>query len=344
MKTAIIIFNLGGPDSLDAVRPFLTNLFSDPGIIRLPNPARWALANFIAKKREPFAQEIYRQLGGRSPLLENTNAQAQVLEGALGEGFKTFIAMRYWKPFADETAAEVAAYAPDHILLLPLYPQYSTTTTASSVADWNRALRRTGCRAPVKTLCCYPTLPGFVSTLARLTGEAYDEAAKAGTPRILFSAHGLPERIIRKEGDPYQFQCEQTAKAIAAAMNQPGIEWLNTYQSRVGRLKWIGPYTDDEIRRAGEEKRPLVVVPIAFVSEHSETLVELDIEYGHLAREAGVPSYVRVPTASVQPEFIEGLAELARNALRQEGICQSQTGGRLCPDHFTGCAFRKICT
>ena len=341
MKTVIVLFNLGGPDSLEAVRPFLTNLFKDKRIIGLPNPLRFILAQLIAKKREPVARIIYQNLGGKSPLLENTQAQAEALEQALGPGHKVFVAMRYWHPFAWETARQVKAFAPDRIVLLPLYPQHSTTTGTSSLEEWHKALKREQCQAPSTTICCYPTEAGLVSTIARMTREAYHEAAKAGIPRILFSAHGLPEKIIRG-GDPYQWQCEQTAKAIAAALDLPGAEWLNSYQSRVGPLKWIGPATDDEIRRAGAEKRPLVVVPIAFVSEHSETLVELDIEYGHLAREAGVPAYVRVPTASVQPEFIEGLAGLVRKALASGNSLISGCEGICCEAKWNKCPMIQL--
>ena len=340
-KTAIVLFNLGGPDTLDAVQPFLINLFKDRRIIGLPNPLRWLIAQAIGRRRNKTARGIYELLGGGSPLLPNTKAQARALEVALGDGSKAFIAMRYWHPMARDTARQVAAWAPDRIVLLPLYPQYSTTTTASSAAQWRREIARAGCKAPTTILCCYPTEPGFIAAKGRLTAAAIDTAAAAGSPRVLFSAHGLPEKIIAK-GDPYQWQCEETAKAIAAAMDRPDIEWLNTYQSRVGPLRWIGPATDDEIRRAGAEKRPLVIVPIAFVSEHSETLVELDIEYGHVAEDAGVPAYVRVETASVDREFVEGLARLVRQAEGHPARCTSQTGERLCPHSFTACAFSEF--
>jgi ferrochelatase len=338
MKTAVILFNLGGPDNQDAVKPFLINLFRDKRIIGIPNPFRWALAHLIGSRRSTTAREIYALLGGGSPLLANTEAQAAALEAQLSDS-RVFIAMRYWHPMARETAKAVADYAPDRIILLPLYPQFSTTTTASSAELWLREIKRAGCAAPTTTLCCYPTENGFISSVAKLTQAAIIEARKTGEPRVLFSAHGLPEKIIAK-GDPYQWQCEETAKAIAAHL--PGVEWLNSYQSRVGPLQWIKPATDDEIRRAGVENRPLVIVPIAFVSEHSETLVELDIEYKHVADEAGVPAYIRVPTASVEPEFIAGLAALVRQATAHPAKCLSQTGGRLCPTSFKNCAYREF--
>ena len=273
--------------------------------------------------------------GGRRSL-KTHGRRAPRWRQVLGEGFKTFIAMRYWHPMARETARQVAAWKPDQIVLLPLYPQFSTTTNASSFDQWKAELARTGCRAPSATICCYPDEAGLIQTIARLTAAAYDRAARAGVPRILFSAHGLPEKIIAR-GDPYQWQCERTTAAIVAAMDRPGLDWLNTYQSRVGPLQWIKPPTDQEIERAGREGRPLVVVPIAFVSEHSETLVELDIEYGHLARQAGVPAYERVATAGIEAEFVNGLARLVRQALQKPQPCQSLTGDRICPALYSGC-------
>ena len=341
MKTAVVLFNLGGPDSLRAVRPFLKNLFSDRSIIGAPNPIRGMLAQYISLRRAPIAKEIYCKLGGGSPILPHTVVQAKALEAKLGPDFKCFIAMRYWHPLTRDAAKAVAQYAPDRVILLPLYPQYSTTTTRSSVTEWQAELRRTGCRAPSTTICCYPDEMGFVATYARLTAEAYRKAEKAGKPRVLFSAHGLPEKIIAR-GDPYQWQCERTAAAIVAAMGIRGLEWVNCYQSRVGPLQWIKPSTDDEVRRGGADQRPLVVVPIAFVSEHSETLVELDMEYGELAKHARVPAYHRVPTVSANPEFIEGLARLVQQALAHPAPpdaahCLSLNGGRLCPARYKQC-------
>jgi ferrochelatase len=343
MKTAIILFNLGGPDRTESVEPFLKNLFSDKRIIGLPQPIRGVLAHVISKKRGPTARGIYAHLGGGSPLLENTKAQGIALEADLnrisaGEKeneFRCFISMRYWHPRALETAMQVGEYMPDRIVLLPLYPQYSTTSSGSSLEDWEKAAKRVGLNAPTTTVCCYPVLPGFIEAVAHLTDEAVAAASHAGLPRVLFSAHGLPERIIDR-GDPYQSQCVATAAAIAGAM-QHSPEWRNTYQSRVGPLKWIGPATDDEIELAGAEKRPLVVVPIAFVSEHSETLVELDIEYRHLAERAGVPLYLRVPAVGAHPRFITGLAGLVRKALAADRAMISGCEGKCCDPKWEKC-------
>ncbi len=302
--------NLGGPDSLDAVRPFLVNLFSDPAIIGLPELLRWPLARLIAWRRAPVAREIYARLGGRSPLLANTKAQAQALESVLGSSYRCFVAMRYWHPFSAETARIVAKWAPEEIVCLPLYPQFSRTTTASSLASWERAARQHGLDSPTRRVCCYPSEKGLIEALARLIRPVLDGGTTAGqSPRLLLTAHGLPMKIVRA-GDPYPSQVEQTAAAVVDALARPGLDWRLCYQSRVGPLRWIEPSTDEEIKRAGREKVPLVVAPISFVSEHSETLVELDLEYRDLAEASGVPAYRRVPTVGIEPEFISGLASL----------------------------------
>jgi ferrochelatase len=340
-KTAIILFNLGGPDSLTAVKPFLFNLFKDPAIIQLPQPLRGLVAWLISSRRDKVAQDIYQKMGGGSPILPNTQAQADTLEKLLnaennGETVKCFIAMRYWHPLTAATAQQVKAFAPDKIVLLPLYPQFSTTTTGSSFTEWHYAAKKIGLTAPTQAICCYPDDTGFIDSLASSVRAAYAAAQKHGTPRVLFSAHGLPEKIVQA-GDPYQWQCERTAAALRVAAGLEAADVVACFQSRVGPLKWIGPATDDEVRRAGRDKVPLVVVPIAFVSEHSETLVELGMEYRHLAAECGVPAYETVPTVSVMPDFIAGLARLVKKVLAGDDICISNAGARICPAKFTGC-------
>lgn len=339
MKTAVVLFNLGGPDTQDAVRPFLFNLFNDPAIIGVPAPIRYALATLLAARRAGTARQIYAKLGGGSPLLANTRAQAAALEACLADmGVRSFIAMRYWHPMTDEAAAAVKAFAPDQVILLPLYPQFSTTTSGSSLTVWARAAQAVGLDVPTRTVCCYPTEPGFIHATAVLTRAAYEEASKAGKPRVLFSAHGLPKKVVRG-GDPYQWQVEQSAAAIVAALGIPDLDWTVCYQSRVGPLEWIGPYTENEIDRAGADRVPVVLVPIAFVSEHSETLVELDMEYGHRAAACGVPAYKRVPTVSAHPAFIDGLARIVRVAgTWPAGRRSSADGTRICPDTCGRCA------
>jgi ferrochelatase len=311
MKIAIILFNLGGPDSLEAVQPFLRNLFSDPAIIGLPAWLRLPLARFIASRRTPKALGIYEKIGGGSPILGQTEAQARALEGALGSAheWRGYVCMRYWHPMTERVVQSVKRFAPDRIVLLPLYPQYSTTTTASSFAAWKKAATF---KVPTVEIESYPTEPGFIRASIEMVKQGLAEVPDA---RVLFSAHGLPEKVI-KRGDPYQRQVEETAAAIAEHLD--GVDWSVCYQSRVGPLKWIGPSTDAEIRRAAADRKSIVLYPLSFVSEHSETLVELDIDYRHLAEQAGVPKYVRVPAVGTHPQFIHGLANLVRAALLAE--------------------------
>ena len=252
--------------------------------------------------------------------------------------------MRYWHPRSDETAAEVAAFGPDRVILLPLYPQYSTTTVGSSVADWRRAALAAGLRAETRTVCCYPAEHGFVEAVAAKTAEGLRAVAAHEQVRVLFSAHGLPKKVV-DGGDPYQWQVEQSAAAVTRRLGELDPAWTTLdsvvcYQSRVGPLEWIGPSTDDEVTRAGRDGVAVVLVPIAFVSEHSETLVELDIEYGALARKEGVAAYHRVPTVDDSEAFIAGLARLAESAVAGTAAVCSSDGGRLCPAAFGRCRHR----
>ena len=341
-KVAVVLFNLGGPDSLDAVQPFLFNLFNDPAIIGLPWPARPLLARLISTRRNAEASANYALMGGASPLLRETEAQARALEAAMGavgpEGdeVRAFLAMRYWRPFTEDCAAEVAAWAPDEVVLLPLYPQFSTTTTGSSLKIWARRYRGPG---RVRTVCCFPELAGLVEGYARSIARTWDAAGRPQSVRVLFSAHGLPEQVI-KRGDPYQWQVEQTAARTAARLAplwDGPLDWSVCYQSRVGPLKWIGPSTPDAVTAAVGEGKGVLLCPIAFVSEHVETLVELDREYAELAHKLHAPHYLRAPTVSVMPDFIRGLAEVVERALLRPGGVESHDGARICPARWTRC-------
>ena len=348
-RTAVILFNLGGPDNLDAVKPFLRNLFSDPAIISSPAPVRWFLSRFISMRRARHARAIYEKIGGSSPIRLQTEKQARALEVALADlgEVKAFPCMRYWHPCSDQVAKMVADFDPDHIVLWPLYPQFSTTTSGSSIADWRRAADQAGLRAAQRTVCCYAQDKGFIAAQVTLIAPMLEAAKEDGAPvRLLLSAHGLPKKVIAR-GDPYQWQVEQTCAAVAASLEAKGftdLDWGVCYQSRVGPLEWIGPATEDEISQAGATGKAVVLAPIAFVSEHSETLVELDIDYRHLAKDAGVPHYGRVPTVGTQTEFIDGLAAITRKTLswadeagRCAGGCADQDGKRCCPEEFTAC-------
>ncbi|HEX5281473.1 MAG TPA: ferrochelatase [Micropepsaceae bacterium] len=337
MKLAVVLFNLGGPDSLEAVEPFLENLFNDPAVISLPGLVRRPLARLIARRRGPVARKIYEELGGRSPIVPETAAQRDALRAELasrGLTAECFIAMRCWSPLTQQAVHDVKASGADRVVLLPLYPQYSTTTSRSSLAEWRRETARQGLTIPVQEVCCYPFEEGLVAALAALLEAGFEQAKPGIEYRVLFSAHGLPKRTVTR-GDPYQWQVEQTVGAVVNRLKPKQFDWQICYQSRVGPLQWIGPATDSEVRRAGSEGKGLIILPVAFVSEHSETLVELDIEYLKLAKASGARDYIRLPTVRTHPAFIRGLADLVQAAVNSptpvtcapERICPK---GRIC--------------
>ena len=343
-KLAVVLFNLGGPDRPEAIRPFLLNLFRDPAILRVPFFVRPLLAQIIATARVKPATENYAILGGKSPLLELTQEQARALEGVLSTpevDARCFIAMRYWHPFSMQTAAEVRAWGADEVFLLPLYPHFSTTTTGSSLTAWRDAAARVGLARPVTTLCCWFRDGGFVSATAAIVQRSLEQAraASAAPVRVLFSAHGLPQTIVDK-GDPYQFQIESTVQAVVDRMGITGLDWQVCYQSRATPQKWLDPSTEEAIEHAARDKVAVLVVPIAFVSEHSETLVELDVEYRELAEKMGVPGYYRAPAQNSDPAFIAAMADAVHAArARGVGTC-SFAGARACPVQHGDCPMR----
>ncbi|HLZ83157.1 MAG TPA: ferrochelatase [Caulobacteraceae bacterium] len=335
-RIAVVLFNLGGPDGPRAVRPFLEALFADPAIIDAPWIVRRPLAALIARARERSAIANYAVMGGGSPIVAETMAQAGALEAALRAAMpeasvKVVIAMRYWAPLTAAAAAEVAAFEPDEIVLAPLYPQYSTTTTASSLAAWERTYRGSG---RVHALCCWYDNPGLVEAHAERIRRTWNDAGRPQV-RLLFSAHGLPEKTAHA-GDPYQWQVEATCAAVAERLGA-GWDWQICYQSRVGPLKWLGPSTPEAIEAAGRDGLGVLIDPIAFVSEHIETLVELDRDYAELAAQRGVPTYLRAPVVGIEPCFIEGLAGAIRHALEREGVSPD---GKSCPTGLTKCGLR----
>jgi ferrochelatase len=342
-RIAVVLFNLGGPDRPESVEPFLFNLFNDRAIINLPGIARWPLAKLISSRRNKAAQEIYARMGGGSPILPNTERQAEALRAALGDigEVGVFIAMRYWNPLTPAAVAAVKAFAPDEVVLLPLYPQFSTTTTESSVNAWRKEARRQGLNTPEKLVCCYPTELGFVGALATETQKAIS-AVKARTTApffVVFSAHGLPKKIVDR-GDPYVAQVSATVHAVVDRLGLSEEQWVTAFQSRVGPLEWVGPSTDQVIDEAAMAGKAIVVVPVAFVSEHSETLVELDIEYRHRAEQRQAAAYERAPTVSAAPEFIAGLARLVRQALGSPQRVQAGTGTQYCA-YWPRCACQQ---
>ena len=308
MKKAIILFNLGGPDSLDAVQPFLFNLFNDPAIINLPGILRYPLAKFISKRRTPVAKAIYAEMGGKSPILEETQTQADAIEKILkqeADEFKCFIVMRCWNPRAIDVIKEVKKFNPDQSILLPLYPQYSNATSGSSIKEWLDVCKKENLNTENKIICCYPTEKDFILAYANLIKEKIN-LNKLSETTLVFSAHGLPENKI-KQGDPYQWQVENTVNHLVKKLSIKKLNYILSYQSRVGPLKWIGPSTETIIKEEAKKKKIIIVVPVAFVSEHSETLVELDIEYKKLAEQNGSKEYIRVPAVTVNQDFINSL-------------------------------------
>ena len=333
MKKAVILFNLGGPDKLESVEPFLFNLFNDPAIISIPTVFRYPLAKLISKRRTPIAKNIYKEIGNKSPILELTQDQAKSLENSLstkGE-YKCFIAMRCWHPRAVEVIKKVKEYNPEEVILLPLYPQYSASTSGSSIKEWNDLCKKENYKVKSKTICCYPTENNFIESHASLIKGTIKKLENKNF-KLLFSAHGLPKNKIKK-GDPYQWQVEQTVEGIMTKLTNENLDYIISYQSRVGPLKWIGPSTDEVIIKYSKEKKGIVIVPVAFVSEHSETLVELDIEYKKLAKKNGCSFYKRVPALGVEENFIKGLEIL---------VLRQQTKGNfvstvMCPKSYKKC-------
>jgi len=310
MKRAVILMNLGGPDKQESVKPFLFNLFNDPAIINIIQPFRFLIAKLISSLREKKAKGIYKLMGGGSPILKLTEFQKKSLEKNLrkkGE-YRCFIIMRYWKPRASEVYQEILRYEPKEVILLPLYPQFSTTTTGSSVNEWKNINTN---NLKTKTICCYPDNENFINAHVKSIRTFLNIKLLSKTI-LLFSAHGLPQKII-DSGDPYQYQVEETAGKIIEKLKIKKLNFNICYQSRVGPLKWIGPSTDDEIIKISKQKLGIVLCPIAFVSEHSETLVELDIEYKHLAKKNGALFYKRVPALGINKDFIKGLTKLVLN-------------------------------
>jgi ferrochelatase len=338
MKKAIILFNLGGPDKIENVEPFLFNLFNDPAILNLPTFLRYPLAKLISNRRAPVAKKIYEELGGSSPILQLTKEQSSALEIKLNQTqtkdeFKCFIIMRCWNPRAKDVIKDVQLYGPDEIVLMPLYPQYSAATSGSSIKEWKDICKKNRYQVKTSTICCYPTDQNFINAH---TKEIIKKIKDLKNFKLIFSAHGLPEKNI-KNGDPYQWQVEQSVKKIVESLNVENLDWILSYQSRVGPLKWIGPSTEDIIVENSKIGKHIVLVPIAFVSEHSETLVELDIEYKEIADANGCKNYTRVPALGINEDFIKAMSELIikKNEYKiSEGLYPPKIQ---CPSNFKKC-------
>ena len=318
---AVVALNMGGPDSPAAVEPFLRNLFADPDIIQLgwARPVQPLLARLIARRRAPLSRAAYAQIGGRSPIREESMAQVQTVVAAMaaaGVAAKPYLAMSYWHPFPGETAAAMRADGIDRALLLPLYPHRSRTTTGSAFRTIESAL------AGIATARIegYATAPGYIEALCDRISEASGQLPdlERATAPVLFSAHGLPESYIRR-GDPYLDQVRATVAAVAQRLALESRSQL-AFQSRVGRQRWLAPTTEealDSLAAAGH--RAAIVVPVSFTGEHLETLQEIDILYRERAATRGIASFARAQTVGCHPAFIAELAALLISAARARG-------------------------
>jgi ferrochelatase len=329
LKLGVVLFQLGGPDSLDAVEPFLYNLFRDPDIIDFPfaRIARQPLARMIASRRARHVAEHYREIGGRSPILENTARQAAALEAALRRDCdaRVAVAMRYWHPLTAQAVAEMERYAPGDLVLLPLYPQYSKTTTGSSLNEWARWFHPNGWNPRVHVVREFHEHAGYVDALAEAIDRALAGFAPAAEVDFVFSAHSLPVAVI-EGGDPYQRQIERTTELVWRRGGWPGRRHL-CYQSKVGASRWLAPSMHQTLRRlAAEGSRNVLVAPVSFVSDHVETLHEIAIEHCREARALGIPNYRMVPGLNDSPAFIHALAGLVHRAAGVAAAAQPQPG------------------
>jgi ferrochelatase len=318
-KIGVVLFQLGGPDSPEAVEPFLYNLFSDPDIINFPLAwmARRPLARYISHRRAAVVREHYDAIGGRSPIRLLTDRQARRLEQALSRDYdvRCWVAMRYWKPLTTETAQAVSETPLDALVLLPLYPQYSFATTLSSLKEWNRVYRPAPGAPAAKMIDEFHTNPLYIEALVERLDTSLSHFDDPGGVQLVFSAHGLPLSLIER-GDPYQRQVEETVRAVMARGRWGNAHAL-CYQSRVGRQKWLEPslaQTLPQLAKAG--KKQLLIIPISFVTEHIETLHEINMEARHEALAAGVKQFEMMPAVGDSPRFIEALAGLVRDAVR----------------------------
>ena len=324
-RVGVLLLNLGGPERIEDVGPFLYNLFSDPEIIRLPIPAlQKPLAWLISTLRSGKSQEAYRSIGGGSPLRRITDQQARELQSELRQRqvqATTYVAMRYWHPFTESAVADIKADAVDEVVVLPLYPHFSISTSGSSFRELQR-LRQADpafSRLPIRCIRSWYDHPGYVLAMAELIAREVQECNDPTTARIFFSAHGVPKSYVEEAGDHYQQHIEACTDLIMTELARQlghGNPFTLAYQSRVGPVEWLQPYTDEALVELGEQGvKELVVVPISFVSEHIETLEEIDIEYREIATEAGITTFRRVPALDTYPTFIRGLADLVQLAM-----------------------------
>ncbi|MCC5644726.1 ferrochelatase [Nostoc sp. CHAB 5824] len=329
-RVGVLLLNLGGPDKLEDVGPFLYNLFSDPEIIRLP--FRWLqkpLAWFIASRRTRTSQENYKQIGGGSPLRQITEAQGEALKeqlGYLGQEANIYVGMRYWHPYTEEAIAQITQDNIEHLVILPLYPQFSISTSGSSFRLLEKLWQEDPKLQPIEytVIPSWYKEPGYLQAMAELIAQELEQFPNPDEVHIFFSAHGVPKSYVEEAGDPYQQEIEECTALIMQTLNRPNVHTL-AYQSRVGPVEWLQPYTEDALKELGAQGvKDLVVVPISFVSEHIETLQEIDIEYREVAEESGIHNFRRVPAPNTHPVFINALANLVIDALKNPSFKLSQ--------------------
>lgn len=335
VETAVVLMNLGGPDKLEDVEGFLFNIFSDPDVIQLPLGFLWQkwLARRIARKRAPESQENYKKIGGKSPILEWTKAQGAELQTRLGPGFKTYIAMRAWTPSTEQAVEALVADGARRIVALPLYPQRTRAMSVSSVRELHRVLKARKVALPVHEVCCFPKEPGLLDAWAdavRATLATVPEERRAAA-HVVFSAHGLPQSLV-DQGDPYLEHVKLTVSGVLERVGQERPHTL-AFQSRATGAKWLEPSTPDALADLAKRGvRDVVVVPIAFVTEHVETLFELDMLIKDQAAAAGLTGYHRVPVPNVAPQLMDALAGLVRQALETpRPLCKADVQGWPCP-------------
>lgn len=311
-KKAVILLQMGGPDSLEAVEPFLLNLFSDREIIKIgPSWLQPLIARLIVKKRKSHVEENYSLIGGKSPLRELTEAQAKNLEKALGGNYRCFVAMRYWRPSTLEALAEIRRAGISDVTALSLYPHYSRATTGSSIKELKRLLSESSVEFSVRYIDSFYNNSGYIDALEEKIKEGLETFHPLADVELLFSAHSLPQSFIA-EGDPY---LEQIKESVRLVMERFSVPYHLAFQSRAGPVKWLEPSTDDMLKNlaAGGVKN-LLVVPLSFVSDHIETLHEIDIEYSKKAWDLGIAKFERMPSLNSSPKFIESLAKMVRVA------------------------------
>lgn len=330
-RIGVLLLNLGGPDKLKDVRPFLYNLFADPEIIRLPSPWLQApLAWLISTLRAKKSQENYKKIGGSSPLRRITESQAQALQEQLrqdGHQINVYIGMRYWHPFTEEAIAQIKQDKVEELVILPLYPQFSISTSGSSFRLLERLWKADPELQKIKytVVPSWYNCPGYLQAMANLIGQTIDQVSDPSQAHVFFSAHGVPVSYVEEAGDPYQREIEDCAALIMNRLSRANSYTL-AYQSRVGPVEWLQPYTDEAIEDLAENGvKELVVVPISFVSEHIETLEEIDMQYREIADQAGIETFARVPAPDTDPTFIKALADLVMQALRDQPILFSDT-------------------